>query len=301
MAYANPADAAAYEKKRSELRKLNQWPSYLDFKERKKLEYEDRKARQVCVECEAPLDDDDGARCKGCHARNRETKRIYEHTRKGRATQRRVQRKYYRKRKKRDLCLQCGTPRHQWPPRVYKRNGSKPPKKKGKPLICPTCRTKANEAAQRYRERKRLGITSIRAERAKRDREKLRELREARKKKQREKQAAQLEAERQERREIKRYVPIDVLLERKRVRILRGLRGRGWLDPETLFDIMEIATHEEGPERSTYSQTLSRLATKTEFVERREVGRFGKLALYEYRLAPLGGIELARILGSKAA
>jgi hypothetical protein len=273
MPLADPEARKAYDKSRRAIRLAS--PAYLAFKEQKKLTYQDRKARQVCVDCEAQLEDDDGLRCKRCDGANKDAQAIYRRTRRGRSKQRRIQKRYYRQRRKRDCCVQCGLPRKEWPKRIYLKKPSRPTKKKRGPMHCPTCRTKANEAQKRFRLRRKLGITSIRAERSKRDREMLRELR------------------------GQAYVPLDELRQKKRVAILRGLRYRGWIDPEDLFDIIGVPVHddEDAPtERASFTKRLSHIVKTTNLIERRAIG-----AEYEYRLTSSGAAELDRILGAKAA
>lgn len=274
MPLADPEARKAYDKSRREIRLAS--AAYLAMKERKKLTYQERKERQVCVDCEDDLEDDDGLRCKRCDGANKDAQAIYRRTRRGRSKQRRIQKRYYRQRRKRDCCVQCGLPRKEWPKRVYLKKPSRPTKKPGKPMHCPTCRTKANEAQKRYRMRRKLGITSLRAERNKRDREILRELR------------------------GEAYVPLDELCKKKRVAILRGLRqARDWIDPEDLFDLIGVPAHDDvdaPTERASFTKRLSHIVKTTDHIERRAIG-----GEYEYRLTPSGAAQLDRILGANAA
>lgn len=278
MPYADPVDREAYDARRNKRRRKGKEPGYLKFKENRREIYLDRKLRQVCIECEAELEDDDGLRCKDCQERHKHTKAIYDRTPRGRRTKAKWQRRYYDKRKAADCCVQCGLARKQWPKRRYLKKPARKPHRRGKPLICPKCRTAANAAAKRYRARKKAGIASLRSQREKRDRAKVRELRGL------------------------TYQPLDALLKQPRVMILRGLLAYEWIDPETLFDAIGAPeyVHGDNKERDRFTVRLSWLVRKARHVERREAGHTGGFAHYEYRINQAGRAELARLFRKAA-
>jgi len=277
MPYADPDEQRAYDERRNKRRRKGKEPGYLKFKENRREIYLDRKLRQVCIECEAQLEDDDGLRCKDCQARHKHTKAIYERTPRGRRTKAKWQRRYYAKRVASDCCTQCGLARKQWPKRRYLKKPARKPRRRGKPLICPKCRTAANAAARRYRERKRLGIVSLRAQREKRDRAKVRELRGL------------------------TYQPLDALLQQPRVMILRGLLAYEWVEQPDLFEAIGAPAYSDDRNaRDAFITRLSRLVRVAKHVDRREIGRTRGFIHYEYRINEAGRAELARIFRKAA-
>lgn len=261
---------AAYDRSRNPLRTTT--PAYLKFKENRKEIYLDRKARQVCVECEAPLKPDDGLRCETCQDRHVESKERYERSPRGRRTKRKWQKRYYRKRRKRDRCVQCGKPRKEWPPRVVLKKSGPKTLVPGKPLHCPDCRTKANAAQKRYRDRKKQGIASLRAEQQKRNKKRLRELR------------GEL------------YVPFDELIEEPRVKLMRALSRVDWITRRDLFASIGLVFDEDEPETirvwNTHEQALIRIVERGHAVKQPREHR----KLNEYKITEAGRAKLAELL-----
>lgn len=269
MAYANPADARAYEKNRP-----NREERLKALREKRAAQYLDRKLRQVCVDCEAKLGPDDGVKCELCAGRDSVTKVTYAATAKGRRARKRAQRAYVERRVKRDVCAQCLTPRKKWPKPTelqLKRQRVE------KPKHCPTCRQKMTDNTREYRRRlKRDGVVRMSDARKAKRAEKLRELR------------------------GKLYIPFDELVERTSVRILRALLAHDWIASDALFDVMgvpEFDTEDNSP-RDRYQQRLSVL-TRGGFIERRDPperrrDRIG-LRRYDYRITKAGRDELARL------
>ncbi len=245
-------------------RRIRTEEHYAGLRENRKLVYQDRKARQVCIDCEAPLAPDDGQRCEKCEGRHRLAKELYDATPRGRAVRKYWQRRYYAKRKKADCCTQCGTPRAQWAKVPGARIRKMDPKRKTK--LCDICRKRATDAMKRYRKRKREGVVVLATEKRKRDREKLRVLR------------------------GDAYTPLDELLEQPRVKILRTLVRRGWIAQSVLFELMSVPPADDdgsSKARDRYTQRLSVLR-RAGYVDRREGESVGFIRDNEYRITEAG-------------
>lgn len=90
--------------------------------------------------------------------------------------------------------------------------------------------------------------------------------------------------------ESARYVPIDELLERPRVRILRALRRFDWITAIDLADVLDLPT-EKGA-RDSFASMLGRLVRIGQ-VERRGVRPF------DYRITKEGRADLEAVLAGE--
>lgn len=276
MAWASRAAATAYE-----LNRPNREERLRALRERRAKQYLDRKVRQVCVDCEAGLGPDDGVKCELCAGRDAVTKVVYALTPKGRASKKRAQRAYMKRKKKLDICLQCLVPRALWPKPTalqIKRQRVK------KPKHCPRCRQEMTDNTREYRRRlRREGVTRMADVRNARRREKLRELR------------------------GKNYQPLDELLAKPGVRLMRGMARFDWIECDALFDVLGVPQYDakDYRDRGMYSQALSRLVRHFGFVERRRQVKARRehigLRMYEYRLTTAGRAELARLFGRRSS
>lgn len=238
--------------------------------------YWDRKLKQECVDCGRKLtEEDDTVRCAFCREQEADIKAIYRLTRHGAKVRRKAQGNFINRRRKEGRCVTCGVPRGQWsePTELQKkrqaaRRGRKPPQK------CPDCTREYSERARKRNELKKQGVISIvpMIERRERNKKKLAELRER----------------------VRGYKPIDVVLAKPRVRLLRALRFFDWTSNEQLFDALGVPLFDEDDrtERDAYAAALSRLVRVEMLVERREQltkrrERNG-LRAYEYRLTDTG-------------
>lgn len=267
MPLANPEARKAYDAARD--RKAE--PAYQALLKKRREIYYDRKERQVCVDCEAGLEDDDGLRCKRCEGRQLDSKLTYEASPKGKRAKRRWAKKAYRARAKAGVCSDCQKPRAQWSktPPLKARPAKKISKKR-----CPDCRAIKTETMRRYRARKAQGVIVLATERKKRAKAKLRELRGI------------------------GYRSFDE--EDPRERILRALSRFDWVSASDLFDALELPDHVEGEpnlRRNSYTAALSRLVRKSGLVERRRI-QYGQLVNVEINLTDAGRAEAARLKGA---
>lgn len=139
---------------------MSKTPEQLEEQRKKRKEqYLDRKLRQVCCDCEAPLQEGDGVRCVRCDGRDKAAKAIRQLTPSGKRVARRAQKRRRKKYRKLGLCWQC------------MRN----PMECGE--LCRECRAAATAASRRWRARKAAGVIPIAAERERRRKEELQRLR----------------------------------------------------------------------------------------------------------------------------
>lgn len=192
--------------------------------------YLDRKARQVCIDCAAPLEEDDGLRCGFCDERDKAAKSERNTSPRGRVVRRRQQARYRRRQRARGLCLKC-------------------PAKATSGQLCARCRAVATKAQRDYRARKAAGITVLSTERRKR-------------------RTAAVARVAAARREVRAYRPLDELERDPRRRVLRALLRLDWPTASEIFDVLNVEDGCEATERSTYAQVLSRLARRG-LIERR--------------------------------
>lgn len=260
-------------------------------RERKKANYDDRKSRQVCVDCEAALEPDDGLRCAPCEEANEDTVKLYRASAKGLRAYRRTNTKKRKRLRKLKCCYVCATPREKWPSREAV--GLLPIKGNHKPStkVCPKCSKKRGEYNGKWRKRKKAalaqGIVSLRAVRDEKRRQLIRELKGL------------------------TYKPLDERDASKRYQILKGLErfGDDFTSSADLLDALDVpegdfrrtvrdepdeATHE----RQAYATTLSRLV-KDGLVERQKTAFHRKRkSSYEYRLADRGRAQLKELRAS---
>ncbi len=82
-----------------------------------------------------------------------------------------------------------------------------------------------------------------------------------------------------------RYVPLDELLERPRVRILRTLQRHDWMTTYELCELLNVPEHE----RNTFGSMVNRLA-RLGLIDRRGARSF------EYRINAAGRGDLIELL-----
>lgn len=260
--------------------------------------YRDRKERQVCVDCEGELDDDDqNVRCKACVARAEPSHVAWRISPRGLKVRRKAQRSFVKQRYNAGLCICCATPFEKWgAPTAYQVARMEAAKKRGKkykrPQRCPDCVQKYTAYTREWLERKKNGEAKTREQRAA-------------ERKKRFEEAQQLKRTR--RKEVKLYVPIDELLAQTSVKLLRGLERFGdWTMVGVLFDAIGVPAFDEvdHTERDRFTQRLSYLVRVQKYVERRRANDFDAPLgeRFEYRITEAGRAELARVYErSKAA
>lgn len=235
--------------------------------ERRRRVYEDRKLRQVCVDCEEPLEDDDSHLCKACADLASKRKAIYRLTPHGAKVRKKNQSDFRQRRIDAGLCWVCATPREQWGP-LTRQQQSRATRSGMPPTKCPACAEENRLYQKRRRDMKAQGIVPLDAATRKRLRQQ------------------RLDAIRNELYGADAaYVPIDEKLETPRVRMLRAMLRFDWVSTRELFEVLSVAEyeHDDRLEYDRYTQALSRLRKREDLIEQR-----GRPNAYEYRLTPAG-------------
>lgn len=213
--------------------------------------YQDRKARQVCVDCAAGLQEDDGVRCVECEEADRDRKRLYQRSDEGRAMIKRMRANYARENAAKGLCARCPRPRTETS------------------ILCVECRALLTASTARWRARKKAGVVLLATERNRRKAEE----REAIRREILEKQARDEDAPRARR------------VGDARRRVLRALSRLDWPSSTELMVALETGDDPLGREYNGFAVALSRLV-RLGFVVRR-----GPRGAFEYSLTELGACE----------
>ena len=101
------------------------------------------------------------------------------------------------------------------------------------------------------------------------------------------------------------YTPLDELIAKPVVRLLRGLRFHDWITGPSLLDLCDVPPFDERDHlvRDAFTQALSRIV-KRGLVERRDQlaprREFTAMRQYEYRITEAGRAKLAALLKGKA-
>lgn len=242
---------------------------------RRKEMYDERKQNDQCVECKAELPDGhSGNRCEDCQERRRLSEMIYKRSSRGRSKDRLAKRRQRKARIRAGLCTRCAEPRANW---GAPGEGQKP---NAKSETCPACRLDMQRINADWRVRKAQGLVMTKEQRREHWK----------------KQRAELRAELRG----TNYVPLDELLDKPRVKILRTLQRFDWITKASLLHACGLVFDEGDVESlrewNAHEQALIR-EVKAGAVERRRLA-----GMNEHRIAPSGRELLARLLkGSKAA
>lgn len=212
--------------------------------ELQRARYLDRKSRQVCVTCETPLGDTDGAYCATCEEDRQPAQVLWRASDHGRAVRLKNQNEYIQRRYKAGLCVVCCLSREQWaeptPAQKAQRDRlGKPPQK------CPTCSDDHTAYNRRRNRMIRDGVISLARERRRRELEA--------------KRAAAAAALEQRERVKRIYRPADEVIASTRYRLLSTIARFDWIATGELWDVLGLPAFEVSrTERDRFAKTLER-------------------------------------------